>query len=364
VKQQQEAMRQTIRSSAFSSTAGFNFPAGSTAARAAAGPAYSSSGGGSAAADSSPAHLRPLSGVSIPASTIYAHSSGSATGALKGVLAAGKLASAVVASVDDWYASRADANMPDGSFNPSLTLQQSAEYEAARQAAELEGRISRGLVRTPAAAVWVYIETAQHAKQVSSLGVAAAPKACFCLQQRSAGCGYKAQRHHTVGSLPSLSLRRLQHALSRSLFSPAMKVQLSAPFDVCVSAASMVQAYIRLVLLPPLLIFVQMLVLHNGQPFNNITKPAPGMQPASPSGSTAAAGTAGGMPGQGLSPVQYHGFGGNSAEQLSPGRLTGTQQQQTARTAGSPQLRQLPEQHWQHNKHSGTFFSKYLKRSF
>jgi hypothetical protein len=138
-------MRQTIRSSAMSSTAGFNFPAGSTAARAAAAsPAYSSSG--AAAADSSPAHLRPVSGVSIPASTIYAHSSGSATGALKGVPATGKLATAVVASVDDWYASRADANMPDGSFNPGLTLQQSAEYAAARQSAELEGRISRGLV--------------------------------------------------------------------------------------------------------------------------------------------------------------------------------------------------------------------------
>jgi hypothetical protein len=133
VKQQQEAMRQTIRSSAMSSTAGFNFPAGSTAARAAARPAYSSSG--AAVGDSSPAHLRPVSGISIPASTIYAHSSGSATGALKGVPVAGKLASAVVASVDDWYASRADANMPDGSFNPGLTLQQSAE--AARQAAEL-----------------------------------------------------------------------------------------------------------------------------------------------------------------------------------------------------------------------------------
>jgi hypothetical protein len=39
------------------------------------------------------------------------------------------------------------------------------------------------------------------------------------------------------------------------------------------------------------------------------------------------------------------------------------QQQQAARTAGSPQLRQLPEQQWQHNKLSGTFFSKHLKQS-
>ncbi|WIA38425.1 hypothetical protein OEZ86_001750 [Tetradesmus obliquus] len=57
-----------------------------------------------------------------------------------------QLAAAMMASVDDWYAARADANMPDGSFNPSLTLQQSAEYEAVRQAAGLEGRISRGLM--------------------------------------------------------------------------------------------------------------------------------------------------------------------------------------------------------------------------
>jgi hypothetical protein len=84
----------------------------------------------------------------MPASTLYAHSSGSVNGALKSVAvpAAGKLATAVVAAVDDWYASRADANMPDGSFNPSLTLQQSAGYEAVRHAAGLEGRISRGLV--------------------------------------------------------------------------------------------------------------------------------------------------------------------------------------------------------------------------
>jgi hypothetical protein len=119
-------------------------------------------------------------------------------------------------------------------------------------------------------------------------------------------------------------------------------------------------------LLLPMLFLLQMLVLHNGQPFNNITKPAPGMQPASPSGSTAAAGTAGGssVSGQVHSPVQHKGCSWNSNEQLSPGRLTATQPQQTARTAGSPQLRQLPEQQWQHNKHSGTFFSKHLKQSF
>ncbi|WIA18124.1 hypothetical protein OEZ85_009602 [Tetradesmus obliquus] len=156
VKQQQEAMWQTIHSSmsATSSAAGFSFPAGSAAARAAsaaaaaaAGPALSSSGAAFAAAgEHLPAQLRPLSGMSLPASTLYAHSAGSVNGALRGVPAAGKLAAAVVASVDDWYAARADANMPDGSFNPILTLQQSAEYEAVQQAAGLEGRISRGLM--------------------------------------------------------------------------------------------------------------------------------------------------------------------------------------------------------------------------
>jgi hypothetical protein len=138
-------MQQTIRSSTASTAAGFSFPAGSAAARAAAAASPTNSSSGAAAA-----HLRPLSGVSLPASTLYAHSSGSATGALKSVVhlpaSPGKLATAVVAAVDDWYASHADANMPDGSFNPSLTLQQSADYEAVRQAAGLEGRINRGLV--------------------------------------------------------------------------------------------------------------------------------------------------------------------------------------------------------------------------
>uniref|UniRef100_A0A383V9A3 Uncharacterized protein n=1 Tax=Tetradesmus obliquus TaxID=3088 RepID=A0A383V9A3_TETOB len=239
VKQQQEAMWQTIHSSASatSSTAGFSFPAGSAAARAAsaaaaaaAGPALSSSGSAAAAGEHLPAQLRPL------------------------VASAGKLAAAVVASVDDWYAARADANMPDGSFNPSLTLQQSAEYEAVRQAAGLEGRISRGL----------------------------------------------------------------------------------------------------------------MLMLHDGQPFNNITKPAPGMQPSSPAGSTitAPATNSSQEAESSRSPVQYHGGSWGNNGQLSPGRLVGAQQQQTARTAGSPQHMQQEQKHWQHNKHAGTFFSKHLKQAF
>jgi hypothetical protein len=116
-----------------------------------------------------------------------------------------------------------------------------------------------------------------------------------------------------------------------------------------------------------LLLLLQMLVLHNGQPFNNITKPAPGMQPSSPGGSTKAAPATSrsAEAEQNISPVQYHGATWSNTQQLSPGRLLGAQQQQTARTtAGSPQHIQPEQKHWQHNKHTGTFFSKHLKQAF
>lgn len=58
-----------------------------------------------------------------------------------------------MSAVDEWFAGHAEPNMPDGSFNAALTLQQSTEYEAERQAAELEGRISRGLVGATGSAV-------------------------------------------------------------------------------------------------------------------------------------------------------------------------------------------------------------------
>jgi hypothetical protein len=58
-----------------------------------------------------------------------------------------KLAHRLVEScVDEVFAARAQPNMPDGSFNPALSLQQAAEYEAAREAADLERRLERGLV--------------------------------------------------------------------------------------------------------------------------------------------------------------------------------------------------------------------------
>lgn len=58
-----------------------------------------------------------------------------------------KLAHKLVEScVDEVFAARAQPNMPDGSFNRGLSLQQAAEYEAAREAADLERRMERGLV--------------------------------------------------------------------------------------------------------------------------------------------------------------------------------------------------------------------------
>lgn len=52
----------------------------------------------------------------------------------------------VEACVDDVFAARAAANMPDGAFNQGLSLHQSADYEALRAAADLERRLDRGLV--------------------------------------------------------------------------------------------------------------------------------------------------------------------------------------------------------------------------
>jgi hypothetical protein len=58
-----------------------------------------------------------------------------------------KLAHRIVeACVDQVFAAKAEANMADGSFNPVLSLQQATDYEAAREAADLERRLERGLV--------------------------------------------------------------------------------------------------------------------------------------------------------------------------------------------------------------------------
>lgn len=59
-----------------------------------------------------------------------------------------KLAARIVeACVDQKFAARATPNMPDGrSFNPGLSLQQSTDYEAVVEAADLERRLERGLV--------------------------------------------------------------------------------------------------------------------------------------------------------------------------------------------------------------------------
>lgn len=48
--------------------------------------------------------------------------------------------------MDDAFAARAAPNMSDGSFNPRLSLQQSTDFEAQREAAGLQRRLERGLV--------------------------------------------------------------------------------------------------------------------------------------------------------------------------------------------------------------------------
>lgn len=53
----------------------------------------------------------------------------------------------VEACVDQVFAAKAQPNMPDGSFNPGLSLQQAADFEAARELADLDRRLERGLVR-------------------------------------------------------------------------------------------------------------------------------------------------------------------------------------------------------------------------
>lgn len=58
-----------------------------------------------------------------------------------------KLAHRIVETcVHDVFAGKAEANMQDGSFNPGLSLQQSADYEAVREVADLERRLERGMV--------------------------------------------------------------------------------------------------------------------------------------------------------------------------------------------------------------------------
>jgi hypothetical protein len=50
--------------------------------------------------------------------------------------------------VDQVFAAKAEPNMADGSFNPVLSLQQATHYEATREAADLDRRLERGLVRS------------------------------------------------------------------------------------------------------------------------------------------------------------------------------------------------------------------------
>lgn len=103
-------------------------------------------GAASAAAPSGTPGLHSAAGNVLSSAGAYGSNSGGTIQGMRVLQNAGKLASLVVASVDDEFNARADPNMPDGSFNPGLTLQQSAGFESVRQARELERRIDRGLV--------------------------------------------------------------------------------------------------------------------------------------------------------------------------------------------------------------------------
>eukprot|EP00878_Enallax_costatus_P013947 GHUV01014584.1.p1 GENE.GHUV01014584.1~~GHUV01014584.1.p1 ORF type:complete len:446 (+),score=179.98 GHUV01014584.1:898-2235(+) len=151
VRNQQAVLRQTL-GSYNQNQRNFQFPAGSIASRqSTASAAGATAAPAVAAASSSPAAVASqwAPGVSNPGSSVRAYANYSNSGAAsRGRESPGKLAAMVVAAVDEEFNALADPNMPDGSFNPALTLQQSAGYEAVRQAKELERRINRGLMLT------------------------------------------------------------------------------------------------------------------------------------------------------------------------------------------------------------------------
>lgn len=131
---------------------GFQLPAGALASRQSSTTGNAHAAGqplaqsGKYALPGAAGQVYSTAGGALSSVGAYSSSSGGVVQGTRGLQSAGKLASLVVASVDDEYNARADPNMPDGSFNPGLTLQQSAGFEAVRQARELERRINRGLV--------------------------------------------------------------------------------------------------------------------------------------------------------------------------------------------------------------------------
>lgn len=141
MKNQQAMLRQTL-GNYNESQRNFQFPAGCIPGRQSISPLSAA-----AASVGSPAVIAGqwAPGVGNPGSSVRAYSNSGAGN--RGRESPGKLATMVIAAVDEEFDALADPNMPDGSFNPALTLQQSAGYETVRQAKELERRINRGVVR-------------------------------------------------------------------------------------------------------------------------------------------------------------------------------------------------------------------------
>eukprot|EP00879_Flechtneria_rotunda_P010431 GHRR01010907.1.p1 GENE.GHRR01010907.1~~GHRR01010907.1.p1 ORF type:complete len:359 (+),score=175.27 GHRR01010907.1:313-1389(+) len=140
VQQQQATLQNTISNS---SKAGFQFPAGLLSSRMGLGLDNSSS------LRQSPDSSRFRSHCSI--SSEAANAVQQLDSSIGNLLAnpqqsSRKLASLVVAAVDDAYAARAEPNMPDGTFNPGLSLQQAAGFTNTRAAGELEKRVDKSLM--------------------------------------------------------------------------------------------------------------------------------------------------------------------------------------------------------------------------
>lgn len=117
----------------------------------------------------------------------------------------------------------------------------------------------------------------------------------------------------------------------------------------------------------------QMLNLHNGLPFNSITRPCVEVQqPGSPK-DVAAAGAGTGAAAT-VAPLT-----GTCRAQQPSSHATASARTPAAlrRTGGSPnpgitskphhhsgQPAGSPQQHWQHNKHAGAFLNKHLKQAY
>jgi hypothetical protein len=89
--------------------------------------AAAAAGHGSTGSSAASSAVRPAASVAAPAGKKLSHR-------------------LVEACVDGVFAARAAPNMRDGTFNPGLSLQQAADFEAARDASDLERRLERGLV--------------------------------------------------------------------------------------------------------------------------------------------------------------------------------------------------------------------------